>query len=131
MRRLRHGSLLVFFFLTLFLHCAQLCLAAGHTHGEAPRVTSPNHDPEHAPCHPPPVFPRKTSEHCPNCGSHFFLRMVPAGAETQAVSELLLPLFCLLTQQPLPSLAQGDAGISRLSQVAAPPRYLTLSVLRL
>src|SRR5262244_3365234 len=132
MRRLRHEWLFMFFFLVLLSHCAQVCLAAGHVHEAATVAASPTHDPKHAPCHSPPACPQRTSDQCPDCGSHFFLRLIPAGTETQAVSGPPLPLFCLLTRLPLSSLAQRGTGISWLHQATAPPlSYLALSILRI
>ena len=117
--------------LALVLHCAQACLAAGHTHAAVTVPASTHHGPAHAPCHSSPPSPQGIPDKCPGCGDHVFLTM-PAGAEVLAAAGPSLSPLWLLTQPLLPSLLHPPASALRLEVSAlSPPRYLTLTVLRL
>src|SRR5713226_711477 len=132
MHWLRQASPSVFFFLAFLLHCSQTCLAAGHVHAAVTLPVSTHHNPEHAPCHSSPVPPHGIPDKCPDCGDHVFLRSAPSGAETLAAPGPSLSPLCLLTQPLLPLLPHPHASALRLEVSAlSPPRYLTLSVLRL
>src|SRR5436190_6936050 len=132
MRRLRQVSPFVVVSLALVLHCAQACLAAGHTHAAVTVPASTHHDPAHAPCHSSPTSPQGIPDKCPGCGDQVFLRAMPAGAEVLAAPGPSLSPLCLLTQPFLPSLLHPPASAVRLGvSVLSPPRYLTLTVLRL
>src|SRR5437867_7328766 len=131
MYRLRQVSPFVVVLLALLLHCAQACLAAGHTHAAITVPASTHHGPAHAPCHSSPTSPQGTPDKCPGCGDQVFLT-VPAGAEALAAAGPSLSPLCRLTQPFLPSLLHPPASAGRLEGSAlSPPRYLTLTVLRL
>src|SRR5712692_775559 len=132
MHRLRQASPSVFFFLVFLLHCSQTCLAAGHARAAVTVPASTNHGSEHVPCHSPQTAPQGSPARCPDCTDHVFLKSVAAGTETLAAAGPGLFSLCLLTHSVLPTLPHSRASVLRLDSTAlSPPRYLTLSVLRL
>src|SRR5438270_12250616 len=97
MSRFRQVSYAVSLFLALLLHCSQTCLAAGHVHAAVTVPVSPQHGPEHVPCHSAPTAPHGTPDTCSNCRDHVFLTAVSAGADTLAASGSFFLPSCLLT----------------------------------
>src|SRR5712692_4461904 len=133
MRRLRQVSPLSLFPLVFLLYCGQTCVAAGHLHAAATATAVPDHSPEHGSCHGSPTpLPQGTPDRCTDCGDHFYLKASVAGAEALTAPPVSLFSCYLLTTAVLPASLQSCAGVSGPeSPASSPPRYLTLSVLRL
>lgn len=132
MRQFRQALFFVFSFVAFLLHCSQMCLAAGHTRAVVPVSASTNHDSAHVPCHSSETAPQESPERCPDCAGHVFLKSAPAGAANVLAPGLAFSLFYLSTLPLLTAPLQPYAGVFRLERTAlSPPRYLSLSVLRL
>ena len=130
MYRFRQISHFVFFFLAFLLYCSPTCLAAGHVHAtvsSAPVASSQGA--AHTPCH---STPKQIPDQCLDCSDHVFLSPASAGAEMVAASRALLFSVCLPILLTLGLFPQPSASVlQRDRTILSPPRYLTLSVLRL
>src|SRR5262245_36130503 len=94
MRRLRRVSPLLITFLVSLFYCSQVCVAAGHVHAAASTTRLDPHSADATPCHSPSPAPQHTSDQCPDCGDHFFLRSTSFGADTLTASGTVLSTVC-------------------------------------
>jgi hypothetical protein len=105
----------------------------GPQHAAAAATTVIEHNPEHAPCHSSSSpLPHGTTAHCGNCGHHFYLKTGIAGAGAVAAWHVSFVSCYGSSVDDLQRSLQSDEAISIGQMLASsPPRYLTLSVLRL
>lgn len=125
------SPLLIFAFVSL-LYCSQVCVAAGHVRAAA---SSPSTEPASADemaCHSPSTAPQNTNDQCTDCSASFFLAPTPpsVGALT-AAGTVSSPMgfFAQPTSAPAAALLAYSGKLELYA--FSPPRYLSLSVLRL
>jgi hypothetical protein len=120
----------VFAFLTLALHCSQVCLATGHATATilVPLESSRNAEGH---CHSQPATPREPKQTCVNCSMPVLVESISLSGE-RAASLAVSSVVFWLPPSFLP-VSLGPRVERHWSSGAAPPllSFLGLSVLRL
>jgi hypothetical protein len=132
MPQLRQVSPLFIFALISLLYCSPVCVATGHAHAAVSSIRANSNFPDETPCHPPSTTPWNTSDSCTDCGDHFFLIPTSSGTAALSATATASSTFCVFASATASLAASPLAYRRTITQLASsPPRYLSLSVLRL